>query len=222
MDIISGLAWGLGYCGMPHILVRFMAVKNEKELNKSKGVAIVWVFLSLALACVIGIVGRAYLFPDVLTGGEEEKVFINMIIKLFTMDIAAPIVAGLFLCGILVYLIALDPNSSIMGLVSNAWAGLGAAFGPTVLLSLYWKRTNFQGAVAGIASGALTVIIWDYIPILGGQTLGTVTGLYSLAVGFAVSILAIIIVSLITPVPSREMIEEFEDVSKNRINFDEE
>lgn len=272
VDIISGLAWGLGYCGMPHILVRFMAVKNEKELNKSKGVAIVWVFLSLALACVIGIVGRAYLFPEVLAGGEEEKVFINMIIKLFTMDIAAPIVAGLFLCGILAaimstadsqllvsassvaedivkgiikkdakdedvfrisritvvviavlaYLIALDPNSSIMGLVSNAWAGLGAAFGPTVLLSLYWKRTNFQGAVAGIASGALTVIIWDYIPFVGGQTLGTVTGLYSLAIGFAVSILAIIIVSLVTPAPSQEMVEEFEDVSKNRINFDEE
>ncbi|MCM1127710.1 MAG: sodium/proline symporter PutP [Lachnospiraceae bacterium] len=272
VDIISGLAWGLGYCGMPHILVRFMAVKNEKELNKSKGVAITWVFLSLVLACVIGVLGRAYLFPQILTGGEEENVFINMIIKLFTEDIGAPIVAGLFLCGILAaimstadsqllvsassvaedivkgiikkdakdedvfrisritvvviavlaYLIALDPNSSIMGLVSNAWAGLGAAFGPTVLLSLYWKRTNFQGAVAGIASGALTVIVWDYIPFLGGQTLGTVTGLYSLAVGFAISVAAIVIVSLVTPAPSQEMLEEFDDVSQKRINFDEE
>lgn len=272
VDIISGLAWGLGYCGMPHILVRFMAVKNEKELNKSKGVAIIWVFLSLIFACVIGVVGRAYLFPDVLTGGEEEKVFINMIIKLFTVDIGAPIVAGLFLCGILAaimstadsqllvsassvaedivkgiikkeakdetvfrisritvvviavlaYLIALDPNSSIMGLVSNAWAGLGAAFGPTVLLSLYWKRANFQGAVAGIVSGALTVIIWDYIPFMSGQTLGAVTGLYSLAVGFGVSLLVIVAVSLLTPAPSQEMIEEFLDVSQKRINFDEE
>lgn len=271
VDIISGLAWGLGYCGMPHILVRFMAVKNEKELNKSKGVAIVWVFLSLALACVIGIVGRAYLLPDVLTGGEEEKVFINMIIKLFTTDIKAPIIAGIFLCGILAaimstadsqllvsassvaedivkgivkkdakdetvfkisritvlviailaYVIALDPNSSIMGLVSNAWAGLGAAFGPTVLLSLYWKRTNFQGAVAGIVSGALTVIIWDYIPFVGGATLGSVTGLYSLAVGFAISLFVIVVVSLVTPAPTKEMIEEFDDVSKRRINFDE-
>lgn len=272
VDIISGLAWGLGYCGMPHILVRFMAVKNERELNKSKGVAIIWVFLSLAFACVIGVVGRAYLFPDVLTGGEEEKVFINMIIKLFTVDIGAPIVAGLFLCGILAaimstadsqllvsassvaedivkgivkkdatdetvfrisritvvviavlaYLIALDPNSSIMGLVSNAWAGLGAAFGPTVLLSLYWKRANFQGAVAGIVSGALTVVIWDYIPFMGGQTLGTVTGLYSLAVGFGISLLVIVAVSLLTPAPSQEMVEEFLDVSQKRINFDEE
>lgn len=271
VDIISGLAWGLGYCGMPHILVRFMAVKNEKELNKSKGVAIIWVFLSLVLACVIGIVGRVYLLPEVLTGGEEEKVFINMIIKLFTSDIKAPIIAGIFLCGILAaimstadsqllvsassvaedivkgivkkdardetvfkisritvlviavlaYLIALDPNSSIMGLVSNAWAGLGAAFGPTVLLSLYWKRTNFQGAVAGIVSGALTVIIWDYIPLVGGSTLGSVTGLYSLAVGFAISLLAIVVVSLVTPAPTSEMIGEFDDVSQKRINFDE-
>ena len=195
-----------------------MAVKNEKELNKSKGVAIIWVFLSLVLACVIGIVGRAYLLPDILTGGEEEKVFINMIIKLFTSDIKIPIVAGIFLCGILAaimstadsqllvsassvaedivkgiikkdakdgtvlkisritvlviavlaYLIALDPNSSIMGLVSNAWAGLGSAFGPIVVMSLFWRRTNLPGAIAGMVTGGLTVIIWDYIPLVGG------------------------------------------------------
>ncbi len=267
VDIISGLAWGLGYCGMPHILVRFMAVKNEKELNKSKGIAIIWVFLSLVLAWVIGIVGRAYLYPAVLAGGEEEKVFINMIIKLFTEDVKIPIIAGIFLCGILAaimstadsqllvsassvaedlvkgiikkdasektvfrisritvlviavlaYLIALDPNSSIMGLVSNAWAGLGAAFGPTVLLSLYWKRTNFAGAAAGIASGAVTVLVWDYIPLASGQTLGAATGLYSLAVGFAVSIAAIVAVSLLTKAPSDEMIREFEDVSQKKV-----
>ncbi len=271
VDILSGLAWGLGYCGMPHILVRFMAVKNEKELNKSKGIAIIWVFLSLVLAWVIGVVGRAYLYSAVLTGGEEEKVFINMIIKIFTEDIKLPIIAGIFLCGILAaimstadsqllvsassvaedivkgiikkdasektvfrisritvlviavlaYLIALDPGSSIMGLVSNAWAGLGAAFGPTVLLSLYWKRTNFSGAVAGIASGALTVLIWDYIPLIHGQTLGSTTGLYSLAVGFAVGVLAIIIVSLITPAPTAEMLEEFEDVRQKKCGYDE-
>ncbi|MGN1179801.1 MAG: sodium/proline symporter PutP [Suilimivivens sp.] len=271
VDIISGLAWGLGYCGMPHILVRFMAVKNEKELNKSKGVAIIWVFLSLIFACVIGIVGRAYLYPEVLAGGEEEKVFIRMILKLFNEDVAIPLIGGLFLCGILAaimstadsqllvsassvaedivkgilkkdakeetifkiskitvlviavlaYLIALNPNSSIMGLVSNAWAGLGAAFGPTVLLSLYWRRTNFQGAVAGIVSGALTVVVWDYLPVIGGQTIGSATGLYSLAVGFAVSLIFIVVVSLVTPAPTQEMNEEFDDVSKNRINFDQ-
>ena len=272
VDIISGLAWGLGYCGMPHILVRFMAVKNEKELNKSKGIAIGWVFLSLVFACVIGIVGRAYLYPEVLSGGAEENVFINMILKVFMEDVRIPLIGGLFLCGVLAaimstadsqllvsassvaedivkgiikkdvkeqtifrisritvlviavlaYLIALDPNNSIMGLVSNAWAGLGAAFGPAVLLSLYWKRSNFQGTVAGIVAGALTVIVWDYIPLVGGATIGAVTGLYSLAVGFPVSLLVIVAVSLLTPAPSSEIEEEFEDVNKRRINFDQE
>lgn len=272
VDIISGLAWGLGYCGMPHILVRFMAVKNEKELTKSKGMAIVWVFLSLVAACVIGVIGRAYLYPTILEGGATENVFIQMILKMFLDDVYLPIVGGIFLCGILAaimstadsqllvsassvaedivkgiikkdakdetifriskitvlviavlaYLIALNPDSSIMGLVSNAWAGLGAAFGPTVLLSLYWKRTNFQGAVAGIVAGAITVILWDYIPLASGTTLGAVTGLYSLAIGFIISLAAIIVVSLVTPAPSKEILEEFEDVRANRINFDEE
>ncbi len=266
VDIISQIAWGLGYCGMPHILVRFMAVKNEKELNKSKGIAIIWVALSLIFACMIGVLGRAYLYPGLLTDGAEEKVFIEMIIKMFTVDYRFPIVGGLFLCGILAaimstadsqllvsassvaediyrgvikkeaddkavlrmsrvtvlviavlaYIIALDPNSSIMGLVSNAWAGLGAAFGPTVLLSLFWRRTNFQGAVAGIVTGALTVIIWDYIPLVGGQTPGSATGLYSLVIGFALSLLAIVVVSLATPAPSAEMMQEFDDVVNNR------
>lgn len=264
VDIISQLAWGLGYCGMPHILVRFMAVKDEKELKKSKGIAILWVALSLSFACVIGVIGRAYLYPVILEGGAEEKVFIEMIIRLFTQDMHLPIIAGLFLCGILAaimstadsqllvsassvaedivrgvvkkdasdktvlrisrvtvliiavlaYLIALNPNSSIMGLVSNAWAGLGAAFGPTVLLSLFWKRTNFQGAVAGILSGALTVIVWDYIPFVNGATLGAVTGLYSLLIGFGISLLLIVTVSLLTPAPSEEILREFEDVKR--------
>ena len=267
VDIISQLAWGLGYFGMPHILVRFMAVKDEKELNKSKVVAIAWVALSLLFACIIGVIGRAYLCPEVLTGGAEENVFIAMIIKMFTEDMKMPIVGGIFLCGILAaimstadsqllvsassvaediycgvlkkknedkkvlnisritvlviaflaYLIALDPNSSIMGLVSNAWAGLGSAFGPIVVFSLFWKRTNLQGAIAGVASGALAVILWDYIPLVGGQTLGAVTGLYSLVVGFALSAVMIVIVSLLTPAPSKEMLQEFEDVKNGNV-----
>ena len=267
VEIISQLAWGLGYCGMPHILVRFMAVKNQKELNKSKGIAIIWVALSLAFAVVIGVLGKAYLYPIVLgaDGGSTEIVFIEMIKQVFTVDIRLPIVAGLFLCGILAaimstadsqllvtassmsediykgiikkdaseekvmkisrytvlgvavlaYLIAWDPNSSIMGLVSNAWAGLGAAFGPTVLMSLFWKRCNLPGAVAGIVSGGLTVIIWDYIPLIGGQTLGTVTGLYSLAIGFLISIVLIVVVSLCTKAPDASIIAEFERVASD-------
>ena len=266
VDIISQLAWGLGYCGMPHILVRFMAVRDEKELKKSKGIAIGWVALSLFFAVIIGVIGRAYLYPELLTDGAEENVFIHMIIKLFTQDVKAPIIGGIFLCGILAaimstadsqllvsassmaedifkgvvkkdaddktvlrisritvlviavlaYIIALNPNSSIMELVSNAWAGLGSAFGPTVLMSLYWRRTNLQGAVAGIAVGALTVIVWDYIPFVSGQTLGAVTGLYSLAVGFALSLAAIVAVSLLTPAPDAEMLREFDDVKMKK------
>ena len=262
MNIVSGLGWGLGYFGMPHILVRFMAVRNEKEMKKSKAVAITWVALSLFFACFIGVLGRAYLAPDQLVESGSERVFIEMIKKLFIEDIHLPFVAGLFLCGILAaimstadsqllvsassvaediykgmvdkkadtkkvltvsritvvavavlaYIIALNPNNTIMGLVSNAWAGLGASFGPLVLLSLFWRRTNFQGAVAGIVTGALTVILWDYIPLVSGATLGDVTGLYSLVVGFALSLLAIVIVSLCTPAPSEEILKEFDEV----------
>ena len=113
---------------------------------------------------------------------------------------------------IIAYIIALNPNNSIMGLVSNAWAGFGAAFGPLVVLSLFWKRTNKPGAIAGIVSGGVAVIIWDYIPLVAGQTLGSYTGLYSLAVGFAVSLAMIIIFSLATKAPSKEIVEEFESV----------
>lgn len=270
VEIVSQLAWGLGYCGMPHILTRFMAVRDEKELKKSRVIGIVWVAISLGMACVIGVIGRGYLYPVVLgTEGtaSAENVFIELITKLFTEQYRLPFIAGIFLCGILAaimstadsqllvtassvaqdlykgivnpkadekkvltlsrvtvivvavlaYVIALDPDSSIMGLVSNAWAGLGSAFGPTVLMSLYWRKTNLAGAAAGIISGGLTVIIWDYLPIIGGQTPGTATGLYSLAVGFAVSLVVIVIVSLCTEGPDSEMLREFDDVASGKV-----
>ena len=275
ISIISNLAWGLGYCGMPHILVRFMAVKNETELKKSKAIGIIWCFISLVFACIIGVVGRAYLYASsglVLgdNGTSSENVFIQMITFMFNNDIAAPLIGGIFICGILAaimstadsqllvasasmsqdlikgvfkkdakdsqilvigkitvvcvaiiaFFIAWDPNNSIMGLVSNAWAGLGAAFGPTVLMSLYWKRTNMQGAFAGMVSGALAVIIWDYIPLAGGQTLGKATGLYSLLIGFALSIFCIVVVSLVTKKPSEAMEQEFADAASEK-NLDE-
>lgn len=270
VQILSQLAWGLGYMGMPHILVRFMAVKDKKELKKSRVIAIVWVALSLGMAVLIGIIGRAYMYPTILgTAGADntENVFIQMILKLFTEEFSLAFIGGLFLCGILAaimstadsqllvtasavsqdifkgiikkdasdktifrisrytvvvvallaVLIAWDPNSSIMGLVSNAWAGLGSAFGPIVLLSLFWKRTNLPGAIAGIVSGGLTVIIWDYIPLVGGQTLGAATGLYSLLIGFFVSLALIVVVSLMTKEPSKEMLQAFDDVKNKRV-----
>lgn len=279
--IISQLAWGFGYFGMPHILVRFMAVSNEKELKKSKVIAIVWVAISLGFAIIIGIVGRAYLYPTILgetTDISAENVFIEMIKQLFINDLNLAFIGGLFLCGILAaimstadsqllvtasavaedlfkgiikkdakdktvlnvsratvvivavlaYIIALNPDSSVMGLVSNAWAGFGSAFGPVVLLSLYWNRVNLPGAIAGIVSGAATVLVWDYIPLFhtgtlneAGKeiinTLGTQTGLYSLAIGFFISLLLIVVVSLVTKEPSEEMLKEFEDMKTNNL-----
>ena len=264
VEILSNLAWGLGYCGMPHILVRFMAIKNEKELKKSSAIAITWVVISLTLAVVIGLVGRAFLLPEILgeTAGapSTESVFIEMIKKIFMEILPLPFVGGLFLCGILAAImstadsqllvcsssvsadiykdilnpdasdekvlkigrlvtivvavlaifIAWNPDSSIMALVSDAWAGLGSAFGPLVVMSLFWKRTNLQGAIAGLVSGAATVLIWDYLPIMGGQTIGAATGLYSLLVGFIVSLVFIIVVSLITNAPEQAILDEFE------------
>lgn len=279
--IISQLAWGFGYFGMPHILVRFMAVSSEKELKKSKVVAIVWVTLSLSFAVIVGIVGRAYLYPVILgqtTDISSENVFIEMIKKVFMEDWNMAFVGGLFLCGILAaimstadsqllvtassvaedlykgvfkkdakdktvlnvsrftvvvvavlaYLIALNPDSSVMGLVSNAWAGFGSAFGAVVLLSLYWKRINLPGAIAGIVSGAATVLVWDYVPIFktgvmneAGKeiinTLAAQTGLYSLAVGFGISLLLIVVVSLATKAPSEEILKEFDDMVNNNL-----
>ena len=262
LTIVSTMAWGLGYFGMPHILVRFMAVKSEKEMKKSKGVAITWVTISLIMAAVIGIVGRAYMDYATMTEVGTEKIFIEMIKKVFTEEMNAPIVAGIFLCGILAaimstadsqllvsasavaedifkgvikkdakdktvliisrvtiviiaiiaFLIAWNPDSSVMALVSDAWAGLGSAFGPLVLMSLFWKRTNIAGAIAGLISGAGVVILWDYIPLVSGATLGSATGLYSLAVGFPVSLIFIVLVSLITKAPSQDIVDEFDAV----------
>ena len=238
-----------------------MAIKDKDELKKSKTIAIIWVVIGLAFACIIGVVGRAYLASSGVME-DSEKVFIEMIKKVFTVDSNIAVLAGLFIASILAAImstadsqllvassavsedlykglikkdadeskvlnvgrtvtiivavialfIAWNPNSSIMGLVSDAWAGFGAAFGPLVLCSLFWKRTNFAGAFAGIVSGALTVIIWDYIPCVGGSTPGSATGLYSLVPGFFISLVLIVIVSLCTKAPSDEIVKEFEEV----------
>lgn len=261
VSIISNLAWGLGYFGMPHILVRFMAVKSNSEIKKSRKIAITWVVISLAASCFIGIVARGYL-TDVLDANTSETVFIRVIQQLFSGNGVLIFIGGIFLCGILAaimstadsqllvtasavsedmykgaikknsseksallvgkiaviavaviaFFIALDPKSSIMGLVSDAWAGFGSAFGPVVLLALFWKRSTLPGAISGMAVGALTVIVWDYIPLVNGVTLYKATGLYSLVLGFAFALIVNIIVSLITKKPSKEILNEFDSI----------
>lgn len=276
ISIISQLGWALGYFGMPHILIRFMAIRSHAEVKKSRVIAIVWVLISLGAACLVGVVGRAYLMPKVLEGSVQENVFIEMIMKMFSSDIAIPFIGGIFLCGILAaimstadsqllvtassisediykgvinkkasdnsmlwvsritvlvvasiaFLLAIDSESSVMGLVSNAWAGFGAAFGPVVLLSLFWRRANRSGAVAGMIAGGVTVILWDYIkmiPVTAAdgtvtmRTLGSVTGLYSLVIGFAIGLILIVVVSLLTKAPSKEITDAFDEVKNNKL-----
>ncbi|MDR1495416.1 MAG: sodium/proline symporter PutP [Clostridiales Family XIII bacterium] len=258
ISIISQLAWGLGYFGMPHILVRFMAIRSDKTVKRSAAIAIIWVVISLTMAIVAGVIGKL-MFAEL---DNPETVFIALIQRVFldaNAVVPVPILGGLFLCGILAaimstadsqllvtassftsdiyknklnknasdrhlllvsrlsvaaiaviaFFIASNKDSSVMALVSNAWAGFGATFGALILLSLYWRRVNRVGAFAGVLAGGLTVIVWDYLPFSGG-TIGSATGLYSLAVGFVVSLAAILIGSVATAKPGRETMDEFD------------
>jgi sodium/proline symporter len=263
VSVISGLTWGLGYFGMPHILIRFMAAESEKAVSRAVYIAGGAVVVSLAGAVVMGVAARAT-SPEI---SDPSRVFIVVVQKIFTGSGAlfpAPVLAGLFFCGIfaaimstadsqlilsasaltsdlyqglvrkegkdtyflrlsrisvaavsiVAYLIARDQSSALFTLVSGAWSGFGSAFGALILLSLYWKRLTRAGAVAGICSGGLTVIFWDYISFIPRDgrwlNLGEATGLYSLTPGFCLSLLCIVAVSLATEPPSAEILEEFE------------
>lgn len=261
VSIISNLAWGLGYFGMPHILIRFMAVKSHNEIKKARRVAITWVVISLAASCFIGLIARGFLSVQ-LSADAKETVFIRTIQQIFSGNGILIFIGGIFLCGILAaimstadsqllvtasavsedmykgvinkkasekssllvgkiavvvvaviaFVIALDPKSSIMDLVSDAWAGFGAAFGPVVLLALFWKRSTLAGAISGMTVGALTVIVWDYIPLVNGATLYSATGLYSLVLGFFLALAVNVAVSLLTQKPSKEILDEFDSI----------
>ena len=284
ISIISDLAWGLGYFGMPHILIKLMAIGKEKYVKKSAAIAIIWVVLALGAAIMTGLVGSAFV-PGI---PNREIVFIEMIQRIFfDGGVGMILIGGLFLCGmfaaikstadsqllvassafgdmykqvnkkasnknlvwfsrgavLVVALIALwialsayDPeiggpnrNTGVMVLVSMAWAGFGAAFGPLVLCSLFWKRTNKAGAIAGVAAGGLTVIIWHYVPMFLREVDGVMTripladetGLFSIVPGFALSLIAIIAFSLLTKKPSQEILDEFEIARKPLVEDDD-
>ncbi len=243
---VSSIGWGLGYFGQPHILVRFMAISDAKELKKSTWIAMSWVIISLLFAIAIGIVGKAYLSTP-LENADAERVFIIM-----ASDLSSPFITGLiwsavlaaimstassqllvtasavsrdlyqpffrrhssekeliFVSRITVLLISLcalylasDPNSYIFQIVSYAWAGFGACFGPVTLLSLYWKRMTLKGAYAGIITGGLVVLIWKHFAWFG---------LYELVPGFLLSALAIVIFSLMDKEPSKKIQDEFDE-----------
>ena len=253
LRICSMLAWGLGYFGMPQVLLRFMAIRKEEELKSSRRIAMVWVLISLAVAVFIGIVGRQ-LYPTAhLTDTSAENIFITL-----STSFLPPILAGFVMAGILaatisssdsylliassavaknIYqglfkrnatdkqvmritritllaialiamLIALDKDSVIFNIVSFAWAGFGATFGPLMLFSLFWKRTNRAGAIAGMVGGAAMVFLWKLVI----SELGGVFGIYELLPAFIFSSICIVVVSLLTPPPSKEIEEDFESI----------
>ncbi|MBQ7661300.1 MAG: sodium/proline symporter [Clostridia bacterium] len=236
-DIVSGLAWGLGYFGMPHIIVRFMSIKDPKMVKKSAIVASIWVVLSLGAVCMIAYFGRMLVGEELLVLGMQKTVFIALARKLFT-----PLIAGILLAAIMaasmstadsqllvasssftsdiykpvfrkkasdkemmwvgrgiVLLVALiayfiasskgDGAQAIMNLVENAWGVFGAAFGPVVILTLFWRRFTYAGAIAGVVAGALTDVLW--LVFLSGPT-----GVYEILPGFVAGLICAVIVSL--------------------------
>ena len=252
LNVASMLAWGLGYFGMPQVLLRFMAIRRADELTKSRRVATVWVLISLLAAVTIGLVGRAYAPTAFITKSSAENIFSYLASMLMH-----PLFAGLIMAGILAAtisssdsylliaasafsknlfqgvfhtkandkqvmvvsrvtliviamlgaLIALDEDSIIFTIVSFAWAGFGATFGPLMLFSLFWKRTTKQGAVAGMLAGGIMVFVWNFLI----KPMGGIFGIYELLPAFVISSIFIVVVSLLTPEPEAEVLKEFED-----------
>ena len=270
IGLASCLAWGLGYFGMPHILVRFMSIDNPAEVKGSRRIAMTWVTISLAAATVIGLVFHLYLKQKGLTlaqvGNDPEKCFMVMINGIFHGGFVVRIFAGILLSAIMaaimstadsqllvsassfsndLYKVVLRKKASnkelllvsrlavgavavvaivmamntqseffkmVMKMVSFAWAGFGAAFGPLILLALFWRRTNLAGAVSGMVVGAATCFVWKFVlSDMAGQY--PIFGLYELVPGFLFAFVVTVVVSLVTKRPSAEMLAEFDEVS---------
>ena len=266
LTIVSTLAWGLGYFGMPHILLRFMAIRDERELPTSRRIGSIWVVISMSVAILIGVIGnaasKAGALPLLATSAESETVIIQFALLLSQNGILAALLGGLVIAGILastmstadsqlltaasavsqnllqdcfkikmstktsmltarltvvaISLIAVflawDPNSSVFKIVSFAWAGFGAAFGPVVLFALFWKRSNKWGALAGMVSGGVMVFVWKFLV----RPIGGAWNIYELLPAFLVASIAIVAVSLLTAAPSKEICDEFDAVKTIR------
>ena len=238
ISVVSSLAWGLGYFGQPHILVRFMGIKNADDIKHSRRIAMVWVMFSLTAAVLVGLLGRVYIkmvlsiFPIVFAGlflaailaaimstadsqllvtasAITEDFYKTKIRKNASEKEAMMVSRGtVIVVAIIAAIIATNPNNTVLGLVENAWAGFGATFGPIVLFSLFWKRTTKKGAIAGMITGGVSVIIWRKL----GVALGGIFSLYEIVPGFLLSALVIYIVSKMDKEPSQDMIDEFEKV----------
>lgn len=254
--ILSAMAWGLGYFGQPHIIVRFMAIRSVKDIPVARRIGMTWMIVSICGAMSTGFIGVAYIAKTGTPLNDAETIFILLSQLLFS-----PLISGFLLAAILaaimstissqllvtsssltgdfyqaflnktasekqlvfvgrlsVLIVALvaiylayDRNSSILSLVSNAWAGFGAAFGPVVILSLYWKKMNRNGALAGMITGAATVLFWIYAPItINGQTLSSV--IYEIVPGFILCSIVVVVVSKLTYKPQPDIEETFDEM----------
>ncbi len=259
LGIVSLMAWGLGYFGQPHIIVRFMAIRSVKDVPTARNIGMSWMIVSLIGALSTGFAGRAYVAKTAMTLDDPETIFL-----VFTQFLFTPLVSGFLLAAILaaimstissqllvvsssltkdVYklfldrdasesrqvmvgrlsvivvalisiMLASDPDSSVLTLVSNAWAGFGAAFGPLVIFSLVWRGMNRNGAVAGMVIGALTVILWIYGPFeINGMALNS--WLYAIVPGFILSTIAIFVVSTATGGPKPTVAATFKEMELN-------
>jgi sodium/proline symporter len=252
IEMISLLAWGIGYFGQPHILVRFMAISSSKEIKQATRIAMTWVVVSLAAAVAVGMVGRVFLTTP-LEGTESETVFLVMTNTMFP-----PVVAGLILSAVLAAIMStassqllvaasafaqdfyrtllrkdaeqkelvwisrasvlviaslaiflgLNPNNFILDMVAYAWAGFGAAFGPALLMSLFWRRTTRNGVLAGIITGGVTVLVWKQFAFWG---------LYEIVPGFLLALSAIYIVSRLDDKPAESITATFDSVGRSEI-----
>ncbi len=272
-EILSGLGWGLGYFGMPHIIVRFMAIEKPSMVKKSATVATVWVVLSLAATIVIAYFGRMFVYSNgvdlslkLLSEGKQSLIFVELARDVFPAFIAGLLLAAiiaasmstadsqllvaassfasdlykpivrknasnkemLWVSRIIVLVIAVvaffiasskgKAAQAIMDLVSNAWGIFGAAFGPAVLFSLFWKRFTYKGAVAGIIVGAVVDMAWLWLPVSGGATLSALTGVYEIIPGFIIGAIAAVVATLLDKKPSAEVEAIFERATDNSID----
>lgn len=262
LTIASTMAWGLGYFGMPHILLRFMGIEDENKLKLSRRIASVWVVISMAIAIFIGIMGYSMSKVgaiEIFEGSSQaETLIIKIAMLLSNHGPLAIVMAGLIFAGILActmstsdsqllaasssvsqnllhdwlgiklsekasmlvarltvvviavigVFIAWDPDSSVFNIVSFAWAGFGASFGPVMLFALFWKRSNRNGALAGMLVGGVMVFVWKYLI----APLGGIFAIYELLPAFICSSIAIVVVSLLTAPPAKEIVDEFESI----------
>lgn len=264
LPVASTLAWGLGYFGMPHVLLRFMAIEDKNKLKTSRRVASVWVTISMGVAVLIGVIGyslmKAGIIPTYESSSAAETIIVDIAKVISNYGYVPAFVGGVILAGILAstmstadsqllaaasavsqnlvqetfkiklsqkksmilarlsvvvisviaVFLARNPDSSVFRIVSFAWAGFGAVFGPVVLTALFWKRANKWGAIAGMVAGGATVFIWKFVVRV--QFADTILNIYELLPAFIVGLIAIVVVSLLTKAPEKEITETFDAV----------